>query len=331
MTDVVLHIGLHKTATRFLQRALFRNLDADRFLCNPPDLARKLRRALRSHSARDLDALREAARTAREQAGRRTLLISDPGIAGDMFSSYEDWERNLDLVHELFPEARILYFVRRPADWLHSAYRQVLSKGKGVPIEFFLNYRDGRFHPRAARYVGGARNLNALELPFLDIYLGYADRFGPERVYLLRQEDLRARPDDVYARLADALGIDALPALPGRVSGNRAMSALAVHLFFPGVYLHPRADDQEPPRDGGWLRTRRRLRRWRTVFIQHVFDRIVYRDWDLLARGGMRERLEQHYAGEYEALMRVSARILDSGPGEAARREATVRDTAGGT
>lgn len=327
MTDVVLHIGLHKTATRFLQRALFRNLDTDLFLCNPPGLERKLRRALRSHSRQDLEAVRTAAREAIDQAGDRTLLVSDPGIAGDMYSSYEDWRRNLDIVHELFPGARIIYFVRRPWDWLLSAYRQVLSKGRGVPIEFFLNFREGAFRPRDARYVGGARNLNALELPFRAIYLGYADRFGAERVYLFRQEDLRARPEDVYARLADALGLDRLPPLPERVSGNRAMSALAVHLFFPGVYFRPRSRDHEPPRDGWWLRARRRLRRWRTVFIQHVFDRLVYRDWDLLARGGMREVLERHYADEYNALSRAAQAILDHGPGETARSAAAENGT----
>jgi len=327
MTDVVLHIGLHKTATRFLQRALFRNLDENRFLCNPPSLERKLRRALRSHSREDLQAVRTAAGQAISEAADRTLLVSDPGIAGDMYSSYEDWKRNLDLVHELFPGARIIYFVRRPWDWLHSAYRQVLSKGRGMPIEFFLNFRDGVFRPRAARHVGGARNLNALELPFRDIYLGYVERFGAEHVYLFRQEDLRTRPEDVYARLADALDLDRLPPLPERVSGNRAMSALAVHLFFPGVYFRPRSRDHEPPRNDWRLRARRRLRRWRTVFIQHVFDRVVYRDWDLLARRGMRQELERHYADEYNALTRAAQTILDHGPGEMARTAAEEHDT----
>lgn len=320
MTNVVLHIGLHKAATRYLQRAVFANLDVERFLFNPEPLFHDLRQAMRHPGDPSWqERARNAARHVVEGAGDRTIVISDPSIAGDMYSSYSDWCQNRDLVHELFPEARIIYFVRRQSDWLHSAYRQAMAKGPGMPIEFFLNFRDGGFHRRAARMIGGARNLNALELPFLEIYRGYCDCFGAEQVYLFRQEDLRARADDVYARLVEALGVETLPDLPVRVSGNRAMSALAIHLFCPGVYLGRRSAEEGAPADTTLNRLRVRLRRWRTILVQHVFDRIVYRDWDLLARHGMRDRLESHYQQEHETLGRIAQVVLDEGPGYRAR------------
>ncbi|MDZ7787695.1 MAG: hypothetical protein U5K73_06085 [Halofilum sp. (in: g-proteobacteria)] len=233
--DVVLHIGLHKTATRFLQRAVFAQLDPERFLVNPPALTHALKQALWFPSDETRRRAREAAATARSEAGDRTLLVSEPGISGDMYSSHEDWRENLELVHELFPDATIVYFVRRQSDWLQSAYRQSLVKGPGVPIEFFLNYREGDFQPRHARILGRARNLNALELRFADIYRGYVDRFGAEKVYLFRQEDLKKTPQPVYRRLAESLGIESLPEPPSRVSSNPAFSALAISIFFPGV------------------------------------------------------------------------------------------------
>jgi len=319
MSEVVLHIGLHKAATRYLQRAVFSNLDAERFLFNPDPLYHDLRQAVRHPGDRDRE--QKATRAAREvlaEAGGRTIVISDPSIAGDMYSSYSDWKINRDLVYHLFPHARIVYFVRRHSDWLHSAYRQALAKGPGVPIEFFLNFRDGAFHGRSARMVRGARNLNALELPFLDIYRGYCELFGAGRVYLFRQEDLRSRSGDVYSRLVEALGVDALPELPSRVSGNRAMSALAIHLFFPGVYFNRAAEGPAGSADGVLNRSRVRLRRWRTILVQHVFDRLIYRDWDLLARNGMRGQLESHYRSENEILAEVAQTVLDEGPGAGA-------------
>jgi len=320
MSGVVLHIGLHKTATRFLQRALFRSLDERSFWVNPQVLQRPLRRALREPSEANRQAAYEAAAEARAQAGERTLLISDPTISGDMYSSHVNYQNNLELVHGLFPEARIIYFVRRQSDWLQSAYRQALVKGPGMPIERFLNYYDGAFQARVARRVYGVRTVEALTLRFLALYRGYADRFGPERVYLFRQEDLRERPEHVYAGLACALGLRELPELPASVSGNRAFSALAIRLFFAGTGrcpAAPSADDAEgdtPP-----TRPRHPTRRLRTLFIRHVFDKIIYKDWDLLAAHGMREQLDRHYGAEFEALTRVASEVIRRGPSDNAR------------
>lgn len=326
MTHVVLHIGLHKAATRFLQRAVFTNLDSDRFLFNPEPLFHDLRQAVR-HPGDENRAARAdaAAERARVLAGKRTIVISDPSISGDMYSSHEDYSDNLALVHRLFPEATILYFVRKQSDWLHSAYRQALVKGPGMPIEFFLNFRGGRFVDRTSRKVGNARNVNALDLRFLDIYRDYADTFGAERVYLLRQEDLRQRPADVYRRVAEALGLEALGEEKGRVSANRSFSALAIHLFFPGVHRQPRPGPAIEDAAPTMQRIHRRLTKIRTALIRHGFDRLVYRDWDLLARHGMREKLEAHYEPEYRALSEISAAVLDEGPGPAARARADRR------
>jgi hypothetical protein len=62
-------------------------------------------------------------------------------------------------------------------------------------------------------------------------------------------------------------------------------------------------------------RADRRLKKIRTAFIRHLFDRLVYRDRDLLARHGMREKLENHYGEENRILEHVAEEILASGPG----------------
>lgn len=321
--SAVIHIGLHKTGTRFLQRAVLRQLDSTRFAVNPEPLYTRLRDAARHPGdAARADAARAAAADTWGDLGGRTLVISDPSLSGDMYSSHAGYQENLGLVAELFPAARIVYFVRRHTDWLQSAYRQSLKKGPGQPIERFLNFHEGEFRPRAARVVNGARNVEALTLSFVDIYRAYADRFGPEQVYLFRQEDLRRRPAEVQARLAEALGIAELPEPPSRVSGNRSFSALAIQWFVAGNRYVPRP----LRRQGRWDSSRygkalrRRGRRIRGAFIQHVFDRLIYRDWDLLARGGMRDRLEAHYADADRVLAEIADRVLAKGPGQDAHR-----------
>jgi len=324
--SVVVHIGLHKTATRYLQRGVFAQLDPAHFLVNPEPLARLLRQAVRHHDPDRAHAARQAAAQARREAAGRTLLLSDPSISGDMYSSHGDYGTNLALIEELFPDARIIYFVRRHADWLQSAYRQSLKKGRAQSLEHFLNFYDGEFRPRTARTVGGVRNVEALRFAFDAIYRAYADRLGADRVYLFRQEDLRQRWHELEPRLAEALGLSALPATPGRVSGNRSFSALAIRLFIAKAGAAPRASEKvgEQGRAPSWWRDMRGgARRLRGVLIQHVFDRLIYRDWDLLEDAGIRKHLEAHYALADERLAGAADRVLVEGPGEAARRAAS--------
>ncbi|MEF8982624.1 hypothetical protein [Thiohalorhabdus sp.] len=313
--QVLLHIGLHKTGTRFLQREVFGQLDPARFNVNPEPLWPALRQAVRhpddpGRVARARDAVADW----RASGDERTLVVSEPHISGDMYGSHHDYADNLALVRELFPEARVIFFVRRQSDWLQSAYRQHLAKGKAVPIEAFLNFYDGEFRPRVAREVYGARNVEALSLRFLAIYRAYADAFGDDAVFLLRQEDLRARPAAVKALIADALGLATLPDPPPSRGHNRSYSALAIHLFHPGVwrrYPAPGPGDAHGRRIPQWLNDLLGpLRRLRRGFIQHVFDRVLYYDWDLLARHGMRERIEAHYAEENAELERIARRQL---------------------
>lgn len=322
MPQVVLHIGLHKTATRFLQRALLRSLDPDRFLVNPPPLMAALRTALRNPSPEARADVITAANQACAETGTRTLVVSDPEISGNMFQNHDNYDERLKLIRACFPSATILYFVRRQSDWLQSAYRQMLVKGRSASIETFLNFREGHFGERLAPRVNRVRTLDATALRWLEIYRAYCDAYGPEQVYLFRQEHLRGRPHDVYSRLAEALQIERLPRVPERVSSNRAFSALAIRMFFPGSLRAPDPENAElsdrAPAGLLWS-LGRPLRNLRTLLIRHVFDRFLYRDWDLLAAHGMREQLEAHYEKENARIEDVARMILENGPCQQAR------------
>lgn len=325
MGRVILHIGLHKTATRFLQRALFKRLDPDWFVVNPRKIMQPLESALKYGSTTAVHRFVDAAHTVVDTIGDKRLIVSDPNISGNMFNNHIDYRDNLALMREAFPDAKVLYFVRRQTDWLHSAYRQALVKGRSASIETFLNFRDGQFHRRPARRVDRMRTLDALDLRFLDIYRAYAEAYAPENVYLLRQEDLRERPEDVYIALAHTLGLEHLPTFPRRVSSNRAYSALAIRLFHPGTFRTPDIEEAALSDEAHGENARsliRSMRKLRTLFIRHLFDRLIYVDWDLIAEHGMRERLEEYYANENRRLEKIAATILDDGPGPRALAKA---------
>ncbi|MBA1147701.1 hypothetical protein H0Z60_11620 [Ectothiorhodospiraceae bacterium WFHF3C12] len=332
--SIVLHIGLHKTATRFFQKSVFRHLDDADVEYNPESLFSLLDRTLRH--PQDEEARRafiEEARRRRDADDSRPLLISLPEISGNMFNNHLDYQENLALMKSIFPRATILYFVRRQADWLLSAYKQSLRKGKSGPIEVFLNWYDGGFQPRPSRRVHGMRTLDPLDLRFWDIYEAYAESYGPENVYMFRYEDFRRRRGEVLGHIERILGVRPLPVHQPKGVRNRQYSALAITLFWPrlpGRYRRPRpTPDLGPPTFWRLYSPRRLLTNVRRQFVQKVFDRIIYRDWDLLQRHGMREIIDEYYADEYRRIETVATEILDHGPSRAAF-EAAYREQSHG-
>lgn len=298
--NVYIHIGLHKTATRFLQRSVYATLDSHRFNCNPKGLVDALYRYLRSPDDTKLKNRFET-EFAREQQDSRDLLISLPDISGDMYNSHDNARANLAIIRQYWPKARIMYFVRRQSDWLLSAYRQSIQKGVFGPIEVFLNFYDGEFQKKTFQRRGGMRNVEAYGLKLFDIYEAWAEAYGAENVWMIRYEDFRENRQRVVELLAQWLQVEKLP--PPKGGGarhNRSFSALAISLFCGGM-KPPKTPPKGVDQLGAWQKKYspvRLLRNLRRIFIRKVFDRIIYRDWDLLARGGMREKIDRFYEDE---------------------------------
>lgn len=305
---VIIHIGLQKTATRFMQKSVFAPTEAQGVLFNPVEIMPAIHSLFR-------DAGNTVLKVAAEGAIKRyldahpgaTVLISKPDIPGDMYDGYSAYRENLVLLQSLFPSAHIIYFARHPADWLHSAYRQSLVKGYGGPIERFLNFEAGEFRPKSHAYVDGMRNVSALNVPIFEIYEQCISLFGRQRVALICYEDMKASKAAVFDLLRDVIGLQKLDIAEPEKLKNRSFSALAIMRFCGGGERHaaPRYSDS-PPSYFVQKYIQKPLRKIRAAFIKHGFDDVIYRDWDLLARNGLREKLTAHYSSDYASLRELS-------------------------
>ena len=311
---IVVHIGLHKTATRFFQNFVFAQLNSADVLFNPPALMTPLHAFYRNPSAaggkeKVLAALAEL----RQNAQGKCLLISKPDIPGEMYDGYPEHPEYLALLKKLMPEAQILYVARYPVDWLHSAYRQSLVKGRGGPIEIFLNFRDGSFNEKQAVYANGMRNIDARRFPVRSIYDHCVELFGRDRVVLICFEHVRSHKDRVLECLREMMGLAQLPNFePDRVK-NRSYSAQAIERFCSGrpASTHQVSFSDEGPSHLYWKYWLKPLRKLRANFIKHGFDNLTYRDWDLMSRGGMRDQLNELYQSDYEQLLSISRARLE--------------------
>ena len=310
---IVVHIGLHKTATRFFQKFVFAQLTKAGVLFNPPSLMTSLHALYRNPSAKGGKAkVMAALAKLRVEAQGKCLLISKPDIPGEMYNGYPEHPEYLAMLKELMPEARILYVARHPADWLHSAYRQSLVKGQGGPIETFLNFRNGKFNEKRAVYADGMRNIDARRFPVRSIYDHCIELFGRDRVILICFEHVRSHADDVLECLRKLIGLACLPDLKLDRVKNRSYSAKAIELFCSGgpASLGMVALSDEGPSYVYWTCWLKPVRKLRANFIKHGFDRVTYRDWDLISRGGMRDQLNELYQSDYEQLLAMSRALL---------------------
>ena len=341
---IFLHIGLHKTASTFLQKCLFPNLDRSRICYNPPELNSSLRTIFRLSDApenlvdyRDTCVSRAQALIKAWESGAngRTLLLSHEGFS--QFDFAQDYDEHAALLKKIIPNANIIVFLRFQPDWLLSLYRQTVYVGEHQSISNFLNYRNGEFNPVNDIYNDrGLLQTNALGADWCLLIDAYITRYGRDNVHVFFFEDFISNRRQVIDELCDLLGV-VPPGYAQEQVINRGLSALTIavliarfnilHALGLGVLLHTVYKERkryydkltESLNDSGtqpintMVRVVRSLRR-RPKFLtglpllHKLMHPHFYVDWDLLAKHGLRQQLTAHY---HERNRRLSALLSD--------------------
>jgi hypothetical protein len=220
MTDFVLHLGLRKTATTTLQRALFAHHSQIFYLgryhrfpgtkeCRSQELYRVLEPAIwKVRKAFDLDAARRAIETGvlSEMADRQVPLGSWESLGSAM--TPQTLSESLRRLEGLFGGCRVMIMLRNPLTWVPSLYLQQLKK---------------RFVKAEEQVPKGGRHLESVEqwfqrksrdtgpaklLAYADNIRAAAEVLGKPNVGVFLFEDLVVDSNGYYNKICDFLGID---------------------------------------------------------------------------------------------------------------------------
>ncbi len=181
---VIVHVGLHKTATTFLQASFFPKLNGVNFVHathvlpeRPNPIQRFVRELLFRNPARlDARAHREAIEAyVGAQPGH--TVISSEALFGWPFENHVNFLPNTDLLAQVLPGAKIWLVLRRQDTWLESAYSQVLKQGLSTTPQAFANYRDGAFGDFNWNIYNGP-NLDVRDLDWAPYVQHYQRRFS---------------------------------------------------------------------------------------------------------------------------------------------------------
>lgn len=276
MIQPLIHIGLHKTGTTWMQRRLF--VDREIGFEMPWPRGREYAALLFVNAppfSFDPETTRQAFAAGMRQCAEQGLVpvISHENLSGRPVEGIYDGKAIADRLHQTFPDGRILISIREQRGMMKSLYRQyVRQDGMGGPQDFFeqADYGQKFFH---------RCRLHHLEYHHIIAY--YQKLFSPRQVLALPQEMLRADAVEFARRVCAHVGME--------------------------LKKEPSTEQENVGMRGGALDAVRRLNRWlparfhqrRDALERWIIRRGRFFDW--LLRGGALEQRLTNYIQTYAA------------------------------
>jgi sulfotransferase family protein len=246
VTQILVHIGYHKTGTNWLQDEFFGDpATGYRWLDKRP-VTHPVNRLIRARPL-DFDApgLRaEFEPLITEAAGLGLLPVLSFGrLSGHPYSGGYDTKEIADRLKQVFPEARILIVIREQRSMILSTYKQYVRAGGASTLEQFLlparkhGWRVPGFHFGHFEYDRPIRYYQSL--------------YGREAVLTLPYEQFVADGRGFVEAIARFAGRpvpgDVLDRMPFSRRSNEATSALAIAASRPLNRFGPRTDLNQAP------------------------------------------------------------------------------------
>jgi hypothetical protein len=202
---VLLHLGLHRTGSTWLQQRVFDGRDG-RPTPMVPDRAESARRiVLAREEDFDADELRrwlaERVESVRRAGG--VPVLSNERFSGNPHSGWFDAQRTFDRLAEVLPEAKVLLVLREQRDLVRSLWLQYVRIGGPASLRDYLrapdpgDHRAPCFDPSFLRFDRLVESLDR--------------RFGREQVLAIPYDRLRRDPRDFLARIGAFLGTEIPP------------------------------------------------------------------------------------------------------------------------
>lgn len=148
---IIIHIGLHKTASTYLQQHVFPHLDNKKVIYNPDDIFYFINSifTLNLHDEDRIKKAKSIARKYQDDKSNKILLISSEAISQLVFT--QNYSEHIGLLYEIFEKPEIVIFFREQSKWLESCYKESIKHHFYQGIEDFLNYHDHDFQPIDSR------------------------------------------------------------------------------------------------------------------------------------------------------------------------------------
>lgn len=276
----VIHIGLHKTGTKWFQNYVFPNINS--VVYNPKKLNQYAADYIKADNI-DKPGVMKLFLEEKKLYYNKNLLISREIFSGNLFTAYDGWNESVVMLHDLYPEAKIWIFFRYQTDWLLSCYKESICEHHYQSVDQFLKSLD----PYNLDYVKMLRHLyryykNVSVFFFEDVFKGkHTPTIIPNRGYSSLAVKLSLLRYKLFPNLVHRpikfLGSGSIPC------GKEVLSCLDKEKYWSG-FLRDNEEIRSVnyPNLTGVERIRMELT-WRH-FIKQRFDKVLYYNKDLFSK-----------------------------------------------
>lgn len=280
---VIIHAGLPKTATSFLQENVFPSLPEDRCAFNPEPITRMLLNMVKQlmagseMPAGQVDGLKKDVADAVSRINAPVLLLSVEGLLPLHCGGYETSERILNVLGRLFENPTLVVFLREQGAWFRSAYSFCLVSKYVLPFDEFVNRgNDGDFGPRRTDGL----NLCVYDYEYKKIRQLVHRHF--KTVYFFSFEELFSCQEKVFKRLAELIGVSEIR-IGSQKKVNQALDERLMVLISKIIRCFPLRSYWKPPylyvryASLGWVEMLRYLYLRKAGFFSMILARLIHR------------------------------------------------------
>ena len=315
--DIILHIGLHKTGTTFLQKNFLKNLNHEYIEYNPPEIMSLLEIIFvnSKNIKNNMLKVKKIVELKNKNKKLKRIFLSSERIS-QLFCT-NNYEKNLTIIKDIFPKAKIIIFLRYQPDWLLSCYKQSIHSGDCQSIENFLNYKNNKFKKAEGIYnSNGFLHTNIHKVDYAVLIEKYLKQYGKKNVYIFFFENFKKNKKKIVSEICKILKVNNINFV-NDYKINRGFSSLAcilsikrynflkifnLHKYLPNAKkLRDNLTIQNPSYSIPWNYAKHhksfveliplflskiftkclKFFTWRN-FIHNCFDKIIYIDKDLL-------------------------------------------------
>jgi hypothetical protein len=227
LPPVLLHIGYHKTGSRWLRFLFFGNPQTGFGWVGKTGVDHPVRRLV---GARPLEFDAAESRNEFEPLLERIVadelfpVVSFERFSGNPFSGGYDSKEIADRLVQVFPDARVLVVIREQRSMIVSTYKQYVREGGALPPRKFM------LPPRSRSLRVPWFDLRHFEYHHLLAY--YRRLFGPNSVLVLPYEQFVTDPSSFVEQIARSAGRpldgETLRSLPFESATNPSPPATAI-------------------------------------------------------------------------------------------------------
>ena len=205
----IFHIGMPKTATSYLQKNFYPNLDLHYLgkhydsKTKDKEFAREFSNLFSMQPFADTSNIYSSIKSKMPNSGK--ILYSNELMSG---SSRVNFLNALQISYHLkscFKNPKIIFVIRRQDSFIESIYRQAIRGGYSGSIESFINYKKASFK-RATVGKGGWMDIYSLD--YLRWVNHYKELFGRENILILPYERLKTEKEAFLKDIAEFIDVE---------------------------------------------------------------------------------------------------------------------------